>query len=274
MYPIYGYNPLIFMPYIPHDCDKPPTVYAILNSIVNYGLDNKEKIKNLAKLGRAKIFDFDYNLTSNISKEDFEVMILNHYLMRRIGYETVTAFKIALNVRLNEILPKYNMLFDSIQNWNLFSDGQVIEKNGSNNTNKNVKTQATGTDSSESSSNSSTESTIESENELVDKRKHSDLPQSQLQNIDNASYVNQYDVDNNNSSTTSTNNGTAENSSTSTNISTNNSNTDDETLNNYNETIKYSQSDLINLYTRFQNEVQNVYTMIFRDLDVLFYGLI
>ena len=93
----------LFMPFIPPNCDKPPTVYSILNSIVNGDKeeDDYTKIKDLAKEGRSTIFNFDYPLSSNINKEKFETQILNHYLMRRIGYETVTAFRIALDVKLN-----------------------------------------------------------------------------------------------------------------------------------------------------------------------------
>lgn len=245
------YNPFYWwIPNIPVYDEKPPTIYSILNSIVNYDQPDKTMIKDLAKAGRSEIFDFNYPLTVNINKEDFEVMILNHFLMRRIGFETVQAFKIQLNVKLNEIMPKYNILFNAISNWDLFKDGQVIEKIGLNNTNKNTESIA------------NTNSTITSEDHANAKNKHSDLPQSELQNIDDNRYVNMYDNNLQDSNTTSTNNGTA------------NNNTDENTQNNYNETIKYTQSDLISLYARFQSEIQNVYTLLFKDLDVLFYGLI
>ena len=130
------YTPYIFngyfMPFppLPTNCDKPPTVYSILESIVNYGKEDKTKIKDLAKVGRFKIFDFDYPLSDKISKEDFEIMILNHYLQRRIGFDTVTAFKIQLDVKLNEIMPLYNKMFDSIDGWNIFNDGEKISRYG------------------------------------------------------------------------------------------------------------------------------------------------
>lgn len=115
--------PYFWFPPIPPICDKPPTLYSLLESIVNYGKDDKQKIKDLAKYGRSTIFDFDYPLSNYINKEKFETMILNHFLMRRIGFETFTAFQIQLNVKLNEIMPVYNKMFDSLENWDLFSDG-------------------------------------------------------------------------------------------------------------------------------------------------------
>ena len=126
-----GY-PLIY-PFLPRNCEKPPTIYSILESIVNYGTDDKTKIKDLAKVGRTKIFDFDYPLSDKISKEEFECMILNHYLTRRIGFDTPTLFKIQLNVKLNEIMPMYNKMFDSIDGWDIFKDGEKTTRYGTDN---------------------------------------------------------------------------------------------------------------------------------------------
>lgn len=112
MMPYDNYGNLFFVPFIPVMNEKPPTLYSLLQSIVNYGKDEQTKIKDLAKVGRTTIFDFDYPLSDKITKEDFECMILNHFLMRRIGFETLTAFKIQLNVKMNSIMPMYNKLID------------------------------------------------------------------------------------------------------------------------------------------------------------------
>ena len=210
---------------LPTDYDIPPTIYAILNSYVNFDNDNPSKIKDLAMDGRTVIFDFNYPLSTNVSKEDFECMILNNFLMRRIGYDTVTAFKIALNVKLNEIMPKYNKLFDSMLGWNLFNDGEVITRNYSANISN------TGTTGS------------------ISDRRFSDTPQNQLQNIQNGAYVTEYnyDTDSANSSTT----GTEQRA----------------------ETENRSNANKIELYKTFSAEINNVYTLIFKELDPLFYGL-
>lgn len=85
------YNYFLLYPFLPPNCQKPPTLYTILESIVNPQVDLNEpaplvKIKDLAKEGRSTIFNFDYPLSSNISKENFETMILNHFLQRRIRF--------------------------------------------------------------------------------------------------------------------------------------------------------------------------------------------
>ena len=249
-------------PFIPANCEKPPTVYTILESIVNYGKDNKTKIKNLAKEGRTTIFDFDYPLTDKISKEDFECMILNHFLMRRIGFDTVTAFRIQLNVKLNEIMPLYNKMFDAIENWNIFDDGEITERTGTDNRTID-NTSNTKNNTSNILNNSSNTTTEE-----ISDRRNSELPQNQLSSLRDGSYVSNYNYDQNNgkSNVNSFSNGSS-NSNTD-----NRSNTKDNNI--YQEIIKKSPSDKIAIYKEFQENLKSIYGMIFKDLECLFYQLI
>ena len=118
MIPYYN-NYFWFYPFLPPNNNLPPTIYTILEAIVNPDVDLNApapdvKIKDLAKVGRSTIFNFDYPLSSKVDKEKFECMILNHFLQRRIGFETVTAFRIQLDVKLNEIMPFYNKMFDAL----------------------------------------------------------------------------------------------------------------------------------------------------------------
>lgn len=216
--------PFIMPPAYP-DYDLPPTIYSILKSFVYYD-EEQPKIKDLASKGRENIFDFDYPLTENIEKSDFEVMILNHFLMRRIGYDTVTAFKIALNVKLNEIMPIYNKLFDSLDGWNLFNDGERVTESGSNSLNN-----------------------VTSSNNTSDRR-YSDTPQNQLANVQNGSYVTDYNYDTDIGNVTSNSNGSDS------------------------RTIIRTPNDKIKIYKEFIENKKSIYTMIFEDLDSLFYGLI
>ena len=219
---------------ISNNCDLPPTIYALLNSYVNFANDNPEKIKDLAKTGRACIFDFEYPLATGWSKEEFECMVLNHFLMRRIGYETVTAFKIALNVKLNEVMPNYNMLYDSIKSWNVFADGETVTRN-------NTSTLASNEIGSATTSGTSDQ-------------RSSDTPQNSLADVQSGTYVSNYEYDQTSDST-----GTSTSKS---DISTDA------------ETITRSPADKINIYQKFLASKQNLYTMIFKDLDSLFYQIV
>lgn len=249
-------NNFICYPFLPPNCEKPPTVYSILNSIVNGTKEPNEytKIKDLAKEGRSTIFDFDYPLSSNVSSETFETMILNHYMMRRIGFDTVTAFKLQLNVKLNEIMPIYNKMFDALENWDIFSDGEKQIRSGFDNRDSNSKSE----NINNLENNSNTNTTTTSDN------RSSDTPQNQLEDVKNGNYVTQYSYD------TNINSGT--DNSTSVGNSKTNSNTSEK--NNYEETITRTPADKISILKDMQTNIKNIYTMIFDELDVLFYGII
>ena len=221
---VYRVYPFIKPPAFP-DYDLPPTIYSILKSFVYYD-DTQPRIKDLATSGRENIFDFDYPLSENVDKEDFEVIILNHFLMRRIGYDTVTSFKIALNVKLNEIMPMYNKMFDALDGWDLFNDGERITETGSNTLNNTT------------SSNSTSD------------RRYSDTPQNQLANVQNGSYITDYNYDTDVGSVTSNSAGSDS------------------------RTITRTPSDKMKIYKEFIENKKSIYTMIFEDLDSLFYGLV
>lgn len=204
---------------------KPPTVYAILNSIANYDSEVQTKIRNLAQATHDKIFDFDYELSTALNKDDFECDILNHYMMRRIGFETVTAFQLYLENKLHEIMPYYNLILDSFKNYNLFSSGETITRvrNDSKTSNN------TGTSNSES--------------------RFSEYPLNELEDLNDGSYV--------------SNQSTTDNT-----VSNNTSDT-----NNENETINRSPIDKMSIYKDYLETKRSVMNMIYKDLDILFYGL-
>lgn len=205
---------------------KPPTLYAIMNSIANYDAKEKTKIRNLAKATHEKIFDFDYPLSSKVDKEDFECQILNHFIMRRIGQETFTAFQLFLENKLNEILPYYSKLFDSLYDYNLFNDGEIITRHRVDD----------GT------------STLNSINEI--KTKFAEYPMNQLIDIDNGKYV----------TNQTTNNGNNTNNGTSSNV--------------VDERETRTTLDKMDLYQKYlATEKNKIMTMIYKDLDILFYGL-
>ena len=226
--------PFLMIPRIPTTNDMPPTVYSLLESIVNFGKDDKTKIKNLASAGRTTFFDFDYPLSEKVDKEKFECMILNHFLMRRIGFDTLTAFKIQLDVKLNEIMPLYNKMFDSLNGWNIFEDGEKVTRT---------------TESKNSLENSS-----ETESNSSEDLRYSDTPQNELENLKDGSYVTDANYNIRDSKNTDKSNSKGESEST--------------------ETILRSPADKIAIYKEFQENLKSIYGMIFKDLECLFYQLL
>lgn len=236
---MYNMFEFTLLPQFVHANEKPPTIYSLLNSIVNFGKPDSEKvkIKDLAKAGHAKIFDFDYPLTTNIKKEDFEVMILNKFLMRRIGFQTLTPFQIQLNVKLNEIMPLYNKMFDALENWDIFNDGETVTR------------------TQDEIRKSKLDNTSNNNIEDISDRRYSDTPQSHLENIRDGSYVTDYNYD---TTTTKSNNIT-------------NSNGEDN--NKIQEKIERTPADKITILKEMQENIKSIYSMIFKDLDELFYQI-
>ena len=234
MYPIYPIIPNLIK--ISEWNSEPPSVYSLLESYVNYGKDVPVKIKDLAKAGRSLFFDFDYPLTPLVNKEDFECMIINHFIMRRIGFETFTAFSIAFQVKINEIMPNYNKLFEALDGWDLF-DGESTTRDLSRNI----------------EGNNTTNNSINS-NSTSDRR-FSNSPQNKMTQVQSGEYVSEYnyDQDNNNTNTNST------------------SNTNDDTTEH--EVVHRTLANKLEVYTEFLKNRENIYTMIFEDLDKLFYQL-
>lgn len=243
MYNNYFFYP--FIPIVPTNEYNTPTLYDLMESIVNYGKDEKTRIKDLAKESRSTIFNFSYPLSENVSKEYFETMILNKFITRRLGFETFTLFQIQLNVRLNEIMPKYNKLFDALGNWQILESGEVVEKVGNNRTDTESITNLT--------------NTAQNQTQNISDRRNSDTPQNQLQEVRNGNYITNYDYD--------TNNANSSDKSTSDGVSNTNNN------NEYYEKITTTPSNKIDIYKQFEN-VQNIFTLIFKDLSCLFYGLV
>lgn len=235
----------------------PPTLYSIMQSLVNYDTDEPRKIKDMWQKAREYIFNFDYVLTKNVSRETFEHNILNHYLMRRINYETVTLFQIMLENKLAEILPKYNMLWDSLDGWDIFKSGTTTREYTDNTTTSNT-------------GNNTVNGTITGENtgttNTINNTGYSDTPQSKIDDIDSNEYLTEYT--HNEADNTITNNTSTTTSNTTTNTDSGKS---DKTIK---EVVTRTADNEMDLLIKFQAEYNNIWTMLYRDLDCLFYGLV
>lgn len=75
------------------------TGYNDINNVINKSMD--------------KIFDFDYPIFDNAYKDVLQRKILKHYYTREIGLETVGLWKHFLDMRMNEIMPYYNKLYET-----------------------------------------------------------------------------------------------------------------------------------------------------------------
>ena len=218
--------------------EEPPTLYSFMESIVNYGKEpeDKVKIKDLASASRTKIFNFEYPISDLFGKENFETLFLKHFMFRRINYDTFTSFQIHLDVKLNEIMPKYNKLIDGFNRLNFDGDVEThtrsqVDVNNMTSNNTNV-------------------------NNVTSDVRYNNTPQGDLgiTATQDGSYLTEYTYNQNNS------NGS--------NSTTGNS------TNNTNENIEIKKVDHIDEYKKFLEVYNNIYEMIFKECEPLFYGII
>lgn len=171
MNPIYNSSIFYGNPYVLGNRDEPPTLYSLMNSMVNFDREETKKIKieDLSTYARTQIFNFDYPLDP-VLKPAFEKMFLDHYLFRRIGFETYTSWHLHLKVKLNDIMSKYNIILKDINN--LTIDGRTVTET------KNI------TENNSSSSSITNSGTTDN--------RYSDTPENSISDIRSGEYVSDY----------------------------------------------------------------------------------
>nr|DAM07109.1 MAG TPA: Lower collar protein [Caudoviricetes sp.] len=85
-----------------------------------------------------KVFNFDFPIFDENYRQVLCRKILKHYYTREIAHETVGRWKLALNAKLNEIMPYYNQLYKSeLLEFNPFYDVDLTRsREGSGTSNK------------------------------------------------------------------------------------------------------------------------------------------
>lgn len=71
------------------------------------------KVQEIIDNTHDKVFSFDYPIFDNNYKPILEKKIIKHFYTREIAYETYGRWKLALDSKMNEIMPYYNQLYKS-----------------------------------------------------------------------------------------------------------------------------------------------------------------
>ena len=164
------------------------------------GLEENKGFDDIAEIidnSYDKIFDFDYPIFDEAYKPVLEKKILKFYYAREICAETVGLWKHFLDVRMNEIMPYYNKLYQSeLLEFNPFYDADYtrsISKEGEENGSESASSQngSTRTDNTTQTSRDSGSDT--SSNTSAVKNDHwdyySDTPQGAVTNLANNTYL-------------------------------------------------------------------------------------
>ena len=270
--------------------DEPPTLYSLMKSMAPADTNTND----LWKFGRKYFFSFEYDL-QHLDKETFEKMILNHYLTRRINFQTAELFKIMLENKLLEVLPKYNLLFNNIY-FNIFDNGTTERVNQFNEhyadnsaeknfTNENLNSSVKGEQQTFANMENNIINNATNNSSTTNTRKFSDTPQNLINDITDNNYLTEYETTSNentntvgeNNNTKTTQNSTLNNSNlTLSNNSRNYSNNKDSYYNktNTNKENVVNTSNKLDSIIKIQQEYKSVFTLLYKDLDCLFYGLV
>lgn len=145
--------------------DEPPKLVDLMESKINYNNPNPVDIDKLPIIFRSYLFDFDYPL-DNKYKEDFEITFLEHFIDRRIGYETYTSFKIHLKEKLKSIMPKYNKMLEGFNSLDFAGVKEIHSR----------KEKENGTSSGTTTNDN----------------RFSSLPQNEIEDVKDGSYITDY----------------------------------------------------------------------------------
>lgn len=123
-----------------------------------------------------KVFNFDFPIFDENYRQVLCRKILKHYYTREIAHETVGRWKLALNAKLNEIMPYYNQLYKSeLLEFNPFYDVDLTRsREGSGTSNRISNNTETNSGTSKNVSNGSGTSNTNTLNRF------SDTPQNSM----------------------------------------------------------------------------------------------
>ena len=216
-----------------------------------------------------KVFNFDFPIFDENYRQVLCKKILKHYYTREIAHETVGRWKLALNAKLNEIMPYYNQLYKSeLLEFNPFYDVDLTrsrEGSGTSNRTSNNTEINSGTSKNVSSGSGT--------NNTVTLNRFSDTPQNSMDTQGIADSVPLTTVTKVNEDNTTTNESTdtlTRNDSKTGNGTENINNTDK-----YIETVRGKQGteNYSSLLKKFRETFLNIDMMIIDDCSDCFFTL-
>lgn len=263
---------------------------AGLMESAGYGNVNKVLDDSWNKIFTTDVSFFDEDYRSVLCKK-----ILKHYYTREIGCEVVGLWTMWMNTRLEEIMPYYNKMYESVNlefnplfdtdittthnrtetntgNTKQTTTGEITENNtstGSNNTNVNGKTNR--------------DTSISEDN--TQRNLFSNTPQGALNGVESETYLTDArkitDDNSRNENENTTVNQTTDNKYTDTENNTQNNNNETVGQTNYSTTEEYAThvagknggKSFSNMLTEYRNSLINVDLMVIEEFSDLFMGL-
>lgn len=216
-----------------------------------------------------KVFNFDFPIFDENYRQVLCRKILKHYYTREIAHETVGRWKLALNAKLNEIMPYYNQLYKSeLLEFNPFYDVDLTRsREGSGTSNRTSNNTETNSGTSKNVSSDSGTSNTDTLNRF------SDTPQNSMdtQGITDSVPLTTVTKVNEDNTTTNESTDTLTRNDNKTGSGTENINNTDK----YIETVKGKQGteNYSSLLKKFRETFLNIDMMIIEDCSDCFFTL-
>lgn len=216
-----------------------------------------------------KVFNFDFPIFDENYRQVLCRKILKHYYTREIAQETVGRWKLALNAKLNEIMPYYNQLYKSeLLEFNPFYDVDLTRsREGSGTSNRTSNNTETNSGTSKNVSSGSGTSNTDTLNRF------SDTPQNSMdtQGITDSVPLTTVTKVNEDNTTTNESTDTLTRNDNKTGSGTENINNTDK----YIETVKGKQGteNYSSLLKKFRETFLNIDMMIIEDCSDCFFTL-
>lgn len=263
---------------------------AGLMESAGYGNVNKVLDDSWDKIFTSGVKFFDEDYRSVLCKK-----ILKHYYTREIGCETVGLWTMWMNTRLEEIMPYYNKMYESVNlEFNPLFDTDITTTHNRTETNSGntkqtskgeIKENNTSTGSNNNNVNGKTSRDMSTNEDNTQRNLFSNTPQGALNGVESETYLTDArkitDDNSRNENENTTVNQTTDNKYTDTenNIQNNNNETVGQT--NYSTTEEYAThvagknggKSFSNMLTEYRNSLINVDLMVIEEFSDLFMGL-
>lgn len=171
-------------------------VRTICEFYANYDeAQERDKVQEVITAAMPKIFDFDFPIFDEDYRPVLERKILMHYYTREIALETVALWKLKLETRLNEIMPKYNKLYElELLKYNPLWDVDLTEDKW-----RDIDTETTGRENR--GDRTSYERHSGQDVDTSNTNLYSDTPQGAITNLAEGKYLTNATMDSGNSKT-------------------------------------------------------------------------
>lgn len=214
--------------------------------------EDEENVADILEKSWNLVFNFDFPIYDEKHRQELCTKILLHYYFREIGMETIGAWRVKLQMKMNEIMPYYNKLYQVLdENFSLAKTRESFRN--LEHTGKNDFTGSVNTTNTNTSNVNNVDNTV---------NKFLDTPQGGLDGILDTDYLTNATINDVNSTQSITNNSNGD-------TSTKNLNNDEYSDREH----KYGNFDLLENVEKYNAEKFNIDLAIINELNSLFMKL-